>query len=160
MDGFRQWAAAVCTAAVGCNIAQFLFPATSVGRQGRLVVSALFLCVVLSPLSGDASAVKLPDFTAEEPLDSADLTARMRGQIVAQVNDTLLAMVNQSLEGYGWTAKKVVADMDIAEDGSIRMGQITVYVDEDTAVRAAAVRQVAEKRLGTEVTVAVWEDTG
>lgn len=160
MENFRQWAVAVCTAAVVCSVVQFLFPATGVGRQGRLVVSALFLCVVLSPLAGDISAVKLPDFTAEDALNSADLTARMRGQIATQVNDTLLAMVNQSLDGYGWSAKKVVADMDIAEDGSIRMGQITVYVDEDTAVRAAAVRQVAEKRLGTEVTVAVWEDTG
>ena len=76
------------------------------------------------------------------------------------MNETLLTMVNQSLDGYGWSAKKVVADMDIEEDGSIRMGQITVYVDEDVARRAAAVRQVAEKRLGTQVQVAVWEDTG
>lgn len=84
----------------------------------------------------------------------------MRQQLAEQMNETLLAMVNQSLDGYGWSAKKVVADMDIEEDGSIRMGQITVYVDEDVARRAAAVRQVAEKRLGTEVQVAVWEDTG
>ena len=160
MEGFRQWAVAVCAAAVVCSILQFLFPATSLGRQGRLVVSALFLCVIVSPLFGGVSSVKFPDFTEDKPLDSACLTARMRGQIAAQVNETLLAMVNQSLDGYGWSAKKVVADMDIAEDGSIRMGQITVYVDEDVARRASAVRQVAEKRLGTEVTVAVWEDTG
>jgi hypothetical protein len=102
--------------------------------------------------------VKLPDFTAVEPADSAALTARMRQQMVAQINTGLLEMVNQSLATYGWQAKKVVADMDIAEDGSISMGQITLYVDEDTAVRATAVKQIAEKRLGTAVTVAVWED--
>ena len=160
MEAFRQWAVAVCAAAVVCSILQFLFPATAVGRQGRLVIAALFLCVVLSPLFGGFSSVKLPDFTVGEAPDSAGLTARMRGQLVAQVNETLLAMVNQSLDGYGWSAKKVVADMDIGEDGSIRMGQITVYVDEDVARRATAVRQVAEQRLGTTVTVAVWEDTG
>ena len=49
--------------------------------------------------------------------------------------------------------------MDIAEDGSIRMGQITLYVDEEVARRSTAVRQVAEKRLGMAVEVAVWEDT-
>ena len=84
----------------------------------------------------------------------------MRQQLAAQVNDTLLAMVNQSLAGYGWSAKKVVADMDIDEEGNIYMGQIVVYVDADTARRAVAVRQVAEQRLGTAVSVAVWEDTG
>ena len=84
----------------------------------------------------------------------------MRQQMVVQVNEQLLDMVNQSLSTYGWQAKKVVTDMDIAEDGSISMGQITLYVDEETAVRATAVKQIAEKRLGTAVTVAVWEDAG
>ena len=53
-------------------------------------------------------------------------------------------MINQSLESYGWSAKKVVADMDIGEDGSIGMGQITVYVEEEVARRAVAVRQLVE----------------
>lgn len=83
----------------------------------------------------------------------------MRQQMVVQVNDTLLQMVNQALSGYGWSAKKVVADMDIAPDGSIGMGQITLYVDETVARRATAVKQVAEKRLGAPVEVAVWENT-
>ena len=160
MSDLKQWTLAVCAAAVVCSILLQLFPDSFLGRQGRPLVAAAFLCVLLSPLSKDFSAVKLPNFTAEEPADSAALTARMRQQMVEQMNETLLAMVNQSLDGYGWSAKKVVADMDIEEDGSIRMGQITVYVEEDVARRAAAVRQVAEKRLGTEGRGAVWEDTG
>lgn len=160
MEALRQWTLAVCAAAVVCSILQQLFPDNGVGRQGRLVLTTAFLCVLLSPLSGLNSPVKLPDFTGATSVDSAALTARMRQQLAEQVNATLLAMVNQSLDGYGWSAKKVVADMDIDEEGSIRMGQITVYVDEDVARRAAAVRQVAEKRLGAAVTVAVWEETG
>ena len=158
MAGVTAWAIAVCTAAVVCSLLRQLFPDSTLGRQGKLLLPCLFLCVLLSPLSGGFSAVKLPDFTAAEPADSAALTARMRQQMVAQINEGLLEMVNQSLATYGWQAKKVVADMDIAEDGSISMGQITLYVDEDTAVRATAVKQIAEKRLGTAVTVAVWED--
>lgn len=159
MEGFRQWAVAVCAAAVVCSILQQLFPDSALGRQGRLLLTGAFLCVMLTPLMGDVSSVKFPDFTLEEAPYSANLTARMRQQLAQQVNETLLAMVNQSLDGYGWSAKKVVADMDIDEEGRISMGQITLYVDEDVARRAAAVRQVAEKRLGTAVTVAVWEDT-
>ena len=158
MAGVTKWAIAVCTAAVVCSLLRQLFPDSTLGRQGKLLLPCLFLCVLLSPLSGGFSAVKLPDFTAAELADSAALTARMRQQMVAQINEGLLEMVNQSLATYGWQAKKVVADMDIAEDGSISMGQITLYVDEDTAVRATAVKQIAEKRLDTAVTVAVWED--
>ena len=160
MDTLRSWTLAVCAAAVVCTILQQLFPDTALGRQGRPLLAAAFVCVLLTPWIGKNASVKLPDFTAENTVDSGDLTARMQQQLAAQVNDTLLAMVNQSLESYGWNAKKVVADMDIDEEGRIYMGQITVYVDEDTARRRTAVRQVAEKRLGTTVAVAVWEDTG
>ena len=150
----------MCAAAVVCTILRSLFPDNALGRQGRSLVAAAFLCVLLTPLSGNVSAVKMPDFTASKPADSAGLAARMRQQMTAQVNDALLAMVNQSLASYGWSAKKVVTDMDIEEDGSIRMGQITVYVEEAVFRRATAVKQLVEQRLGTAVTVAVWEGTG
>ena len=156
MDDLKLWAVAVCTAAIVCTILRQLFPDSRLGQQGRMLLPCVFLCVLLSPLSGLFSDVKLPDFTAEKPIDSAGLTEQMRRQVTEQVNDTLLQMVNQSLDGYGWSAKKVVADMDIAADGSIRMGQITLYVDETVARRATAVQQIAEKRLGTRVEVAVW----
>ena len=159
MDGVQKWAVAVCAAAVVCTLLRHLFPDTRLGEQGRMLLPCLFLCVLISPLPSFLSDVKLPNFTAENVMDEAAITTRMRQQVVAQVNDTLLAMVNQSLDSYGWSAKKVVADMDIDADGSIRMGQITLYVDETVARRATAVQQIAEKRLGAPVEVAVWTET-
>ena len=159
MDGLRQWAVAVCAAAVVCTLLRHVFPDNRLGEQGRMLLPCLFLCVLLSPISGLSSGVKLPDFTEENTLNTEELTARMRQQMTAQVNNTLLQMVNQALEGYGWSAEKVVTDMDIAEDGSINIGRITLYVDERTARSATAVGQVAEKRLGYPVEVAVWQET-
>lgn len=158
MDGFRQWAMAVCTAAVVGALLQMLFPDSGLGRQGRLVLPCLFLCVLLSPVTRGLNDVKLPDFTAEKPLDSGGLAVRMQQQMVVQVNQKLEEMLRQSFDKFGWEVKKVVTDMDIREDGSIDMGQITVYVDEATARRAVQVGQVAEKRLGMPVTVAAWEE--
>ncbi len=159
MESLQKWAVAVCCAAVIGTLLRQLFPANRLGEQGRMLLPCLFLCALLSPISSLSSGVKLPDFTAQSTLDEAAITARMRQQVVAQVNDTLLRMVNQSLDGYGWSAKKVVADMDIGEDGSISIGQITLYVDEEVARRATAVQQIAQQRLGTTVEVAVWKET-
>lgn len=159
MEGLRQWALAVCTAAVVCTLLQMLFPDTGLGRQGRFVLPCVFLCVLLSPISSGALSVKLPDLTVNEVVDSAALAARVRQQMVAQINTTIEQMLEQSFEKYGWEVKKVVADVDIDEAGSIDMGQITVYVDEEVARRATQVGQVAEKRLGMPVRVAAWEDT-
>ena len=158
MDGIRQWAIAVCAAAILCTLLRQLFPDNRLGEQGWMLLPCLFLCVLLSPIFKGFADVKLPDFTAENTLNTTQMTAQMREQMTAQVNDTLLQMVNQALDGYGWSAKKVEADMDIAADGSISMGRITLFVDEDVARRATAVRQVAEKRLGTTVEVAVWQE--
>lgn len=159
MDGIRQWAVAVCAAAIVSTVLRHLFPDNRLGQQGRMLLPCFFLCALLSPIYGLSSSVKFPDFTAQSTVNEEQITAQMRQQITAQVNDTLLQMVNQALGGYGWSVKKVEADMDIAEDGSISMGRITLYVDEETARRGTAVRQVAEKRLGTAVEVAVWQET-
>ena len=159
MDGFRQWAVVVCTAAVVCSLLGILFPENRLGQQGKLVLPCVFLCVLLSPLTGGVNFVKFSGFTEEEPLDSAVLTARMQQQTVAQVNGMLQQILNESFQEYGWKAEKVVTDMDIATDGSIHMGQITVYVDEGGASHVAQIGQVAQRRLGMPVVVAVWEET-
>ncbi len=159
MHALNTWAAAVCTAAVLCTLLGRLFPDTSIGRQGRVLLPCVFLLALLSPLAGGLKGVQLPAFT-EEKVDTAVLEARLRQQTVQQVNDTLLAMCNQALSSYGYEIKKVVTDMDIAADGRISMGQITLYMDEDTVPHSAAVRQIVEKRLGTPVVLARWEESG
>ncbi len=160
MEGLRRWAVVVCTAAVVCSLLQRLFPDTGIGRQGKQLLPCVFLCAVLLPLMDGGWQISLPTYTQATVADEQHLQAVMRGQLTAQMNETLLAMVNQTLESHGLLAKKVVTDMDIDEQGRIHIGQITVYVDGDSARRGTAVRQLARGRLGTDVVVARWEETG
>lgn len=161
MDHLRQWAVLACTAALVCSLLYRLFGDHPIGKQGRMLLPCLFLCTVLTPLAGmDWSWVTTANEQIEVRENGAALTARMRQQTVEQVEGALLKMVNQPLMNYGMEAQKVLADMDIREDGSISMGQITVYVDATTAQRSAMVKQIVEKRLGMPVTVAQWEVHG
>lgn len=154
-----KWAFAVCATALICTLLRQIFPDSGVGRQGQLLLPCLFLWVLLTPLLSGLSSVKLPDFTPNKAVDSGQLTYEMEGQLTRQVEQRILQMVNQAYATYGWQAKKVTADMDIGEDGSISMGQITLYVDEDTLRRSSQLRQVAEKRLGVAVAIALWEES-
>lgn len=159
MTGFRSWAVLCCTAAVVCTLLYRLFPESSLGQQGRLLLPCVFLCVLLTPLLQWQPT--LPDVTGEPiTADSGALTAVMEQQTEQQIEAILLQMVNQALESYGMEAEKVDCTMDIEEDNRINMGQITVYVDARNAARSSQVKQVAEKRLGTAVTVAQWEEDG
>lgn len=157
MSGLRSWAVLVCTAAVVCTLLYRLFPETSLGRQGRLLLPCVFLCVLLTPLLRWQPT--LPAVTAETvAADSEALTAAMRRQTQEQVETVLCQMVNQALTSYGLEVKKVACRMDIDEDNRISMGQITLYVDARNAVRSSQIKQLAEKRLGAPVTVAAWEE--
>lgn len=156
MSGLRSWAVLVCTAAVVCTLLYRLFPETSLGRQGRLLLPCVFLCVLLTPLLRWQPA--LPELTGETTAaDSEALTAAMQQQTRTQVETVLCRMVNQALASYDMEVKKVECSMDIDEDSRINMGQITLYVDARNAVRSLQIQQIAEKRLGAPVTVAAWE---
>lgn len=159
MTSLRSFTLLLCGTAVLCTLFSRLFPDSRIGRQGRLILPCVFLCVMLAPL---VQAVRGGTWqwqpSAAAVSDGAALTARIRAQTVRQTEELLLRMVDQALESYGLSAKKVTADMDIAADGSISMGQITVYVDARTAVRSVAVAQIASARLGAPVTVALWEE--
>ena len=76
MSGLRSWAVLVCTAAVVCTLLYRLFPETSLGRQGRLLLPCVFLCVLLTPLLRWQPA--LPELSGETAAaDSEALTAAM-----------------------------------------------------------------------------------
>lgn len=158
MEVLRSWALAVCAAAVLCTLSARLFPENSLGQQGRMLLPCLFLLAVFAPLP--SVTVSIPETSTQAVEDTQALKARMQQQTVTTVNKSLLAMANQALGSYGVQAKKVVADINIAEDGCINMGQITVYIDKETLNMAAAVRQVVEHRLGTSVVIAEWEENG
>ncbi len=157
MNGLRGWAVAVCTVAVVCTALSRLFPETALGRQGRRLIPCVFLCVILAPLLKNASLS--PELSPAAGEQSATSAAEVvRRQTAARLNQTLLDVVNQALKEHGLSAKKVDCGMDIDAEGRISMGQITVFVDGDAAVRSAAVRQLVEKRLGTPVLVAQWKE--
>lgn len=158
MESLRGWAIAVCAAAVLCTLLHRFFPETSLGQQGRMLLPCLFLLAVFAPLPG--VTLSFPKTSPQSVEDASALQARIYQQTVVTVNETLLSMANQALDSYGVQAKKVVADINITEDGRINMGQITVYIDKETLNMAAAVRQVVEHRLGTAVVIAEWEENG
>lgn len=159
MEALAKWTVTVCAAALSCTLLYRLFPDTSVGRTGRMLLPAIFLCVVLSPLF--SFQWEIPDIGIEAP--ESDLTAYsevIRRQFGEAVDGILLKMVNQSLESYGLKAEKVHAKTDIDAEGRISMGQITVYVNEKSLARSITVMQIAEKRLGAPVVVAGAEGDG
>ena len=158
MEGLRGWAVAVCAAAVVCVLLRRLFPETSLGQQGQMVLSCLFLLTVFSSLP----RVNVSVGTVQTPpaAQAQNVRARIEQQTVSTVNRTLLSMVNQALASYGVQAKKVVADINFTEDGGINLGQIIVYIDEEATDMTSVVRQVSERRLGMSVTIAKWEENG
>lgn len=107
MTSLRSFALLLCGTAVLCTLFSRLFPDSRIGRQGRLILPCVFLCVMLAPL---VQAVRGGTWqwrpSAAAVSDGAALTARIRAQTVHQAEELLLRMVDQALGNYGLSAKK------------------------------------------------------
>lgn len=157
MTAFTEWAGAVLIAASICTALHILVGNTGVGRVFRLMTTVFFLCAVLHPwLSGNGVSFSLPSFSVEE-MNMRDWEAVTAEQLKSATEQQLLHTVNQALERYDLQAEKVEIRMDTSEGERISITDITVYIPAGNSLHPTWVKQIAEQRLGTEVTVRAVE---
>lgn len=157
MTAFTQWAGTVLIAASVCTALHILVGNTGVGRVFRMMTAVFFLCAVLYPwLSGNDISFSLPSFSAEE-IDKKEWETVTAEQLKSATEQQLLHTVNGALERYDLQAEKVEIRMDTSDGQRISITDITLYIPAGNSLHLTWVKQIAEQRLGTEVTVREME---
>jgi hypothetical protein len=148
-----DWAGTVCLAAAGCTALHMLVGNKGTGKIFSLLTTAFFLCAVMYPLLSENGVMhRLPSFSVEQA-DTERIEEMAFAQLKSATEKQLLDTLNTALEGYDLKAEKVEIRMDTLEDGSISITDITVYIPAGNSLQPSWVKQIAQKRLGTEVTV-------
>ncbi|HIW73476.1 MAG TPA: stage III sporulation protein AF [Firmicutes bacterium] len=158
MNAVTGWAAALCTAAVGCTALHMLAPKGGLGKLLRLLTAAFFLCCMVSPLLELKNITPLSLDTLPAEVSAEALQERVNAQFERQVTAALEQVARQTLENYSLEPAKVAIKMDTDENGGIYITKIILYLDKQNAGGAIAAKQVMEQRLGVEVDVAVLEE--
>lgn len=158
MNEVAKWAAALCTAAVGCTALQMLAPKGGLGKLFKLITAAFFLLCLVSPLLSMKNLTSLSLDSLPSEVSGEVLQERVQAQFEQQVNAALLETANNALKNYDIQAAKMSVSMDTGEDGGIYITKITLYLDKQNASQAIAAKQVMEQRLGTEIKVEILPD--
>ncbi len=158
MNAVTGWAAALCTAAIGCTALHMLAPKGGLGRLFKLLTAAFFLCCMVSPLLQLKNISSLSLDILPEEVSAEALQERVNAQFERQVTAALEETARQTLQKYSIEPAKVEIKMDTDENGGIYITKIILYLDKQNADGAIAAKQAMEQRLGVEVDIAVLDE--
>ena len=153
MDGVKEWAAALCVAAIGCALLQMLAPKEGMGRLFRILIAAFFLCCLVTPL---LSICKISSLTVDwlpDEVQSEMLQEEVNNQLEEQINAALMRVAKEKLAAYDIQVEKIAAITDTSETGSIYIERVVLYLDEKNQANSITARQVMEQELGLTVDI-------
>lgn len=132
METMRAIVLVTCVISLFSGVLDALRPNAKFDRQMRLLLSAVFLLAILTPLVKGAGKMQVNldrDMTV-----SQDLTAAMAVQTEASATENLENTLQELLQKGGVTDAEVEVEMHITEDNSIEIEHVTVFCgDTETA---------------------------
>lgn len=159
MDAVREWAVSLCAAAVLCAAAGMLAPEDKQGKCFRTVLSAVMLCLMISPLSRIKECSGSTDgYTAVPEQTGSELFELVERQTADAMSASVSNLVGHELDELGVSAREIYVVMDISQDGCISIGQVTVALDGSDADRAGEVRSRLYAQLGLDAEITVMEE--
>lgn len=148
METMRTIVLVTCVISLLSGVLDALRPNAKFDRQMRLLLSAVFLLAILTPLVKGTSAMHV-DWNSDVKI-SEDLTETMAVQTEACVVENLESTLKELLRNGGVTDAEVEVGMHITEDNCIEIEHVTVFcADTETAVALLV------ECLGEEVTIDV-----
>ncbi|MBE6759970.1 MAG: hypothetical protein E7554_07770 [Ruminococcaceae bacterium] len=160
MDGLREWAIALCAAAVLCAAAEMIAPSDKNGKGIRVIAAGVMLCAVILPLSRmDCSGFRDITLGAEAFEPDTRLCAAIEQQTADAVSGTVESLVSDCLRRLGVEWEDISVVMDISEDGCISIGQITVRTAAGQTVSQEETESELYSRLGLSAEVITAEES-
>ncbi len=148
METMRAIVLITCVISLLSGVLDALRPNAKFDRQMRLLLSAVFLLAILTPLVKGAGKMQMnwdSDMTV-----SQDMAAAMAVQTEVCAAENLENTLQELLQKGGVTDARVKAEVHIAEDNSIEIEHVTVFCgDAETA------KSLLAECLGEEVKIDV-----
>lgn len=158
MGDIRQWAIALCAAAIGCTILKTLAPKGGTGRIMHIMIAAFFLCCMVSPLLSlrSLSLSDLPVTEYSQP-DTA-LSERVEEQMIRQMEAAVSSLCERYLKNYDVSVEKVEVNTDTSQADGIYISHVTLYLDKQSYSKFFTVKQIMQQQLGVTVEVKALEE--
>ncbi len=154
MDDVRVWATGLCFAAIGGTILRRIAPEKGSGTVFRVLLSAFFICVFLTPFLGLMSFS--PEFSWDAlpvEYEQSLLEDAVNRQLRETVETAAADIAETALSARGLSAQKIDVTTDTAADGGIYISCVDVTLSDRSRGHKAEARELLENRLETTVNV-------
>ena len=156
MEVIRQWAFGVCCAAVAAGLVQMLLPDSSLGKLGRTVTAAFFICSLAFPLfqAVPTHTAELEPFPVEESQEvSRNLELLLDQRLQEQVQEALRTLTQEKLEEMGIEGGDVRIDISTQQGAPLDQEDLAVEIalPEEYRFRHDELVQSLEYQLGIQV---------
>lgn len=146
IEGVKNWAFAVCAAAVCGAVMNMLLPEGSEKRIFKTVLSLFMLCSILSPiLSTDFSALSTEKYFDENRAQTEDITEELLSLSAEEIEAAIINDTAKALEEKGFAADNISAEVNILPDGSINISRFSVLISEGNPEE---IKKIAEQKTG------------
>lgn len=152
MERMRAIVLSACAVSLLAGALDAIRPSPKFDRQMKLLLSAVFLLAILTPLVQGSR-----DFSVDWSGDgvfSEELTETVAQETAACAAENLEMTLQQQLSAGGVPDAKVQVQMHTAEDGRIEIDCVTAFCTEPEKARA-----LLAESLGNEVELYVEEDS-
>ncbi len=158
MDALREWAVALCAAAVLCAAAGIIAPEEKSGKGLRIILASVMLCAVVIPLGRMTGCEFRYDSHDAEYVPDKRLCETIEQQTADAVSGRVEELISGCLDELSVEAEDIAVDMDISDDGCISIGQVTITVTEPYAADAVSIADALYCRLGLKAEVITPEE--
>lgn len=158
MEALREWAAALCAAAVLCAASGMTAPEEKNGRGIKTIFAAVILCTVVLPLTNlnVCGIISLPD--AEKYTPDSRLCSAFEQQTASAVSSAVRELAADCLAPFGVEAEDISVTADISSDGCISIGRIAVAAEAGSGISAREITDALYGRLGLDAEVIMTEE--
>lgn len=150
MEAIKDWALAVCVAAVAGSLAHLAAPAGSTQKIYKITISMFFLCCILSPiLTGlPSSGFSLDISRPEAEYRTAALSSAMEQQVKTSFEASVQQLAQQELAAIGVQAEEIFINVNTDAQGGILITEMAVHLNPQHQNRAAEIEAVMVEKIG------------
>lgn len=162
MEAIKDWALAVCVAAVAGSLAHLAVPAGSTQKVYKITISMFFLCCMLSPiLTGLPDGAFSPEFSQPETEYRTEaLSSAMEQQIQTSFESSVRQLVQQELGAIGVQAEEIFINVNTDAQGGILITEMAVHLNAQHQSRAAEIETVIAEKIGLKPVLSFRQEVG
>lgn len=153
MDALRNWALAVCVAAVAGSLAYLASPSGALQRVYKITISVFFLCAMLSPvLTGVLESGWEPEISGSQPVQEqpGELQSTVEEQVKGSFSLAVKELAAGELALLGVTAQEILVNVNTDGDGSIFITEIILSLRAEDENKQAEIADRILEKIGIE----------